>query len=409
MIFKIAWRYLRGKKSTQAIQIISWVSMVAMAVGTAALIIVLSVFNGFESFIQDLYTDFYPDIRMTARQGKYLKQDEAFEDKLLQLPGITAISHTLDEKVLLSFDASQVIATVKGIDRAYDLTTHFSQKIRYGSLPPYDSVHYPPMVLGLGISNKLGANEESGLPIRCYAFRKEAIQTQTDVSSVYNSLSFMVSGIYMLQEEIDQQYAFTHLATLQELCDEQGMVSSLELKLDPEADADAIKQQIGAIAEASGYTIETRYEQNRTLYFIMKSERWAVFAILTLMLFIASFNIVGSLSMLVIEKSKDIAIFQAMGMPIRQVRRIFITSGILMAVIGAGLGSILALLILLGQQHFGWIRLGQQGSFLLDAYPVEIRWTDFILIYSTVILLAVLAAWMPASRVSRLGKQLKTF
>ena len=407
MIFQIAWRYLWGKKSTQAIQLIAWVSMLAMAVGTAALLVVLSVFNGFESFIKELYSDFYPDIRMTAKVGKTFSLSPSFEAQIQALPNVDACSHTLEEKVLLNFDENQVIATLKGIDRTYDLTSHFSRKIKYGSLPEADSQHHPPLVLGLGLSNRLAANEESGLPLLCYSFRKEAIGMQVDPTSVYNTQLFMVSGIYMLQEEIDQQYAFTHLDEVQALTGQNGQLSAIELKLHDNTLADETKKELQQLPGATDFKIETRYEQNRTLYFIMQSERWAVFAILTLMLIIASFNIIGSLSMLVIEKEKDIAIFQAMGMNKRQIRNIFLLTGILMAIIGAGIGSILALVLLWGQQAFGWIKLGQDGAFLIEAYPVDIQAQDFVLIYSTVLFLAMLASFIPAMKASKKSNSLR--
>jgi lipoprotein-releasing system permease protein len=217
----------------------------------------------------------------------------------------------------------------------------------------------------------------------------------------------MVSGIYMLQEEIDQQYAFTHLDQVQALTGQNGQLSAIELKLHDYTLADETKKELQQLPGASDFKIETRYEQNRTLYFIMQSERWAVFAILTLMLIIASFNIIGSLSMLVIEKEKDIAIFQAMGMNKRQIRNIFLLTGMLMAMIGAGIGSILALVLLWGQQTFGWIKLGQDGAFLIEAYPVDIQAQDFVLIYSTVLFLAMLASFIPAIKASKKSNSLR--
>ncbi len=399
MIIRIAWRYFTGRKSTQAIQIISWVSVMAMAVGTAALIIVLSVFNGFEGFIQGLYSDFYPAIRISAIQGKTFPISAARTQQITAIPGVKAISHTLEEKVLLRFNESQVIANIKGIDSQYHWVSRMTDHVKYGQMDFNQTSAITPIVLGIGLSNKLGATETSPLPLSAYLF--DHTKHNHGFLGNINTELFQVQGIFTLQDDIDNQYAFVPLSALQEVSEQTGLASSIEVSISLQADADKIRNQMMKMADMKGLKAETRYEQNHTLFFILKSERWAVFAILCLMLFIASFNIVGSLSMLVMDKERDIAILQTMGLRPMGVRNIFLGTGIILSGTGAMIGGLLALGVCFGQQYFGWVRLGDGDNFLIEAYPVEVRSTDFLLVMGTVMLLAMMASWYPAQKAAR--------
>lgn len=397
MILTIAWRYIRGKKSTQAIQVISWVSILAMAIGAAALIIVLSVFNGFEGFVKDLYSNFYPSIRITPVHGKSLPVDTTFLNALQKIKGVQAISGSLEERVLFTNNETQVIATLKGIDTNYNKVTSIKEHVRYGNMDFSNTTGVVPAVLGIGVSNKLGASEESRFPVTCYAFRNGK-GSLLDMATSYQSMLMQVTGVYVLQEEIDSRYVLAPLDAVQELSGKPGQFSSIELKLNGDADDQDAKAAILNIPGAVRFTVETRYEQNKTFYFILKTERWAVYAILTLMLLIASFNIVGCLSMIVMEKDKDIAILKTMGMTGRQVQGIFLNTGMLLSVIGAGIGCLLAGILCFLQQQFGFVKLGGSGSFLLEAYPVAMRLSDFLLVFATVILIAGLASLYPSAR-----------
>ncbi|MBK7762775.1 MAG: ABC transporter permease [Bacteroidetes bacterium] len=406
MIFQFAWRYFKGKKSTQAVQIISWVSVFAMAIGTAAIIIVLSVFNGFETFIKDLYSDFYPQIKITAKQGKTFARNTNYLFQLTHINGMQSVSETLEEKVLLNYHENQVIVTLKGIDDHYNEVSKISEKVRYGTMDFSTASEIPPILLGIGISNTLGASESSPLPITCYAFNQQA-SGFNDIGNAYFSSLFEVKGVYVLQDEIDNQYAFTPLSVLQELVQKPTQISALEISLTQDADEESICKQIAALPYSKQLKIETRYEQNKTLYFILKSERWAVFAILVLMLVIASFNIVGCMSMLVMDKEKDIAILKTMGMQTIHVKQIFIVTGIILSVIGAFIGSAIAILICWLQQHFGFVKLGSSDAFLIDAYPVKMQLSDFVIVMLTVILIATLASLYPAIKASKKAIELR--
>jgi lipoprotein-releasing system permease protein len=400
MILQFAWRYIMGKKSTQAVQIISWVSVLAMAVGTAALIVVLSVFNGFEFFIKNLYSDFYPALKITAIKGKNFSDQDSIYQVLKNTKGIHSISKTLEEKVLFSYEDNQIIGTLKGIDTAYLNVTHIDKNVRDGYMSLSDSNELANIVLGVGMSNRLGISDISILPLNCYSFKKES-NSMMDMAQAYNNTYFTVTGVYYLQEEIDNQFAFASLDIVQQLTQNENNISSLEISFEPNADIENIQQQLKPFLTQKGLSSATRYEQNKTLYFILKSERWAVYAILTLMLIIASFNIVGSLSMLVIEKQKDIAILKAMGMQNRQIKKIFLTTGIFLSVLGASIGCILAATICIVQQQFGLVKLGGSGSFLIEAYPVKMLAGDFVLVMTTVVVIAIFASWIPSVKASK--------
>jgi lipoprotein-releasing system permease protein len=402
MILIFAWRYLKGKKSTQAVQIISWVSVAAMAVGTAALIIVLSVFNGFEGFIKELYSDFYPEIKISASVGKNFQFSAENKFKLNSIKSIQSVSYSLEEKILMAHDETQMIGIIKGVDEQYDEVTNFTKHIKYGKAYFKDVANeFPKIVLGLGVSNKLSVNEQSALPMNCYAFKKNAAFNSLNPDAVYSSSLYQVSGVYLLQDVIDNQYGFASLESVQNLTDKPNELSSIELKLKNNANADDVKASLQQLFKSQPFKIETRLEQNRTLYFVLKSERWAVYAILTLMLIIASFNIIGSLSMLVIEKEKDIAILKTMGMQNNIIQKIFLSTGVLLSMLGAVIGCILALVICLLQQHFGFVKLGSGDSFLINAYPVKLHVFDFVLVLATVVFIAALASLIPSIKASK--------
>ena len=400
MILQFAWRYFKGKKSTQAIQIISWVSVMAMAVGTAALLIVLSVFNGFEDFIKKLYSDFYPQVKVSPMSGKTFQDDSVLIYQIKSIEGIKAVSKTLEHKVLFSYEENQVIATIKGIDTAYNSVTRMKDNIRFGKMDFSLPSELSPIVMGLGLSNRLGASDESILPINCYSFKKES-GSMMDLGQPYNNTYFTITGVFGLQEEIDNQFALAPLDITQQLSENENKISAYEIAFTEEADQKKALKKLSQLCTKYNLKAETRYEQNKTLYFILSSERWAVYAILTLMLLIASFNIIGSLSMLVIDKQKDIAILKTMGMENNRIRKIFLSTGVLLSLIGGALGSLIAVIVCVLQQQFGFVKLGGSGSFLIDAYPVEMKLTDFILVFITVIIISLLASLIPSIKASR--------
>ncbi len=399
MILQFAWRYFAGKKSTQAIQIISWVSVAAMAVGTAALIVVLSVFNGFESTIKNLYSDYHPDIKVSAAKGKNFEIDEKIISQIQSIKGVELISKSLEENVLLSSDENQAVVTLKGIDQYYDSVTHFLNTVEYGKVQLDSVQEMPSIVIGMGVSNKLGVTEESHFPLNAYVFKKNA-QFNLDPTQIYNSQPFVVNALFVMPE-IDNDFAFTSLQTLQDLSEMQNRYSSIEIKLLKNAKAGEVQKKINEIVAPLHLKAANRFEQNKTLFFILKSERWAVYAILSMMLLIASFNIVGSLSMLVIEKEKDIAILKTLGMQNAKIKKIFLATGILISLIGALIGCLIAWIICFIQIQFGIVKLGDSASFVVENYPVKPSVLDFFLVMATVVIIAMIASWIPAVKASK--------
>jgi lipoprotein-releasing system permease protein len=370
------------------------VSISAIAVGTAALLIILSVFNGFEGFIKDLYNSFYPEIKITAGSGKTFESNYTIIKSLDEIDGIKAVSYCLEEKVLLNYGEDQAIVTLKGVDSQYNTVTQLSNSINYGKMD--FSANKNVIVLGLGIANKLGASEQSLMPVTSYAFRNTKGYNLNAINS-FSQADFAVQGVFYLQDEIDETYAFAPLATVQNLLGKSASFSSIEIALDEGLSPAKVQRQLQNKLSKKGLNIATRYEQNKTLFMILSSERWAVYAILSLMLFIASFNIIGCLAMLILEKRKDIAILKTMGGQQIFIQKVFLSTSVLIALIGAGLGSLIAILFSVLQKNYGFLKLGDD-NFLVESYPVDMHWQDFVLIIITVVIIALISGYWPAKK-----------
>lgn len=406
MVWQFASRYLRAKKSTQAVNIISWVSISAITIGAAALIIVLSVFNGFENLVKSLYSSFYPEIKISPAEGKTMLVPASKLDSLQNIYGVKYISKSLQEKALLKYNDEKTIAILKGVDQHFAQVTGISGKIVRGTFNTGDA-DTPRAVVGIGIEAALGIDvEKSFIPMLIYLPRANV------ESFVFPEQAFFVGqagpdGTFAIQQDFDNQYVITSLAYMQELMGlSSNTVSELEVSLKPGIDLIQAKSDIAKIFGKKDYRVQTRYEQNRSLYQVMQTEKWFVYAILLFIFAIAAFNMIGCLSMLVIEKRRDITILKAMGAKHSLIQRIFLTEGLLIAIIGAGAGTLIAVLICLGQQKYGWVKLGG-GTFVVDSYPVNMQYTDFILVWLTILIIALLASWYPALKASRQPVELK--
>ncbi|GAA4302478.1 ABC transporter permease [Compostibacter hankyongensis] len=400
MILQFASRYFIAKKSTQAINIISWVSMIAIAVGAAALIIVLSVFNGFEDLVKSLYSSFYPALKVSPVEGKTILVPPDTLRQLHAVPGIKDIAEVLEEKAVLQYNnGGEVIAVLKGVQRNYRDVSGIAQRIVRGE---YNTgrTDAPTAVVGVGVEAALGIDvKRSFIPLAIYMPDRHVRQFLSPEQALKRGQIYPV-GAFAIQQDFDDHYVITNLDYLRSLLDlKPGEVSALEISLKIPEDMDAVKQRVQQLL-GSRYQVQTRYEQNRSLYNVMEVEKWAVYAILSFILIIAAFNMIGSLSMLVIEKEKDITILKAMGMRNSGVRRIFLAEGMLIALVGAAIGIFIALALCLLQQHFGLIRI-PGDSFVVQAYPVSMQGSDFILVSVTILVIALLASWYPALRASR--------
>jgi lipoprotein-releasing system permease protein len=405
--FLFAWRYFKAKKSTNAINIISWVSLVAIVLITAAFIILLSVFNGFEGLVKSLYSSFYSDLKISPSEGKSMVITGGQLAKIKQLRNISAYSMVVEEKSLLQNGEIQTIVYLKGVDENYTKVTSVADKLLRGTFELGDSLKAN-VVLGSGIENALGVqSDRSVYPLTAYLFKRGVNINVVDPYEAFSADNIFAAGTFFIQQDIDNKYAITNVGFMKRMLsmalDEYG---SVEIKLD-NIDKDASTKKDLQQILGKNYLIETRYEQNQSLYSVMTLEKWVIYGILTLMLIVAAFTMIGALTMLVLEKQKDIQVLKALGADNSRIRRIFLTEGLLLAGMGSTAGILLAILICWAQVKYKLIAI-QGGTFLIDYYPVKLVPSDFIMVLATVMFIAFLASWFPARKAALQPVELKS-
>ncbi|MFL5745505.1 MAG: FtsX-like permease family protein [Niastella sp.] len=397
MNFLFAWRYFKAKKSTNAINVIAWVSIVAIMGITFAFIVVLSVFNGFEGLVKSLYSSFYPDIKISAKTGKTIVLTPQQLQKIAAIKGVRAYSLVAEEKTLLINGDVVVPVNLKGVDTSYESVTGVAQKLIRGNFQT-GSADEPSLVLGNGVENAVGIESDKYLyPLSVYAFKRGMNFNAADPYQSVQAARIVTSGTFLIQQDIDNQYAITNLDFMKGLMGlKSDEYSSLEIGLHGSVDIDDVQKEIQQLLGTT-YSVETKYGQNQSLYSVMSLEKWAIYGILTLMLIVAAFTMIGSLTMLVMEKQKDIQVLKSMGANNKLIQKIFLTEGLLLAGIGSVGGIILAVLFCWAQVKYKIIAI-QGGTFLIDYYPVQIVASDFLLVLLTVSLVAFLASWFPSRR-----------
>jgi lipoprotein-releasing system permease protein len=399
MYFIFAWRYFKAKKSTNAINIISWVSVTAIIIGTASLIIILSAFNGFESLVKSLYSSFYTDLRVMPVKGKIMTLSKDQVQKLAHFPGIKAVSLIAEEKALLQNGEYQAIVFIKGVDSNYAAVAGVPGKMIRGSFN-VGTAALPRVILGAGIENAIGVmSDRSLLPISVYLPRKGGASLSNPLESLSQG-EIIPAGSFAIQSEFDNKYVITNIDFLRQYLNYgEDEYSSVEIAL---TDLHAEKKvQLGLQQLlGTGYQVQNKYEQNKSLYSTIQLEKWAIYAIFSLILLVAAFNMIGALSMLVLEKKKDIQVLQAMGAEQGLIRKIFLSEGLLLALIGASGGILVALILYYLQVNYKLVPL-QGESFLIDHYPVKLVFRDFLLVVGTVFLIGFLASWFPAMRAAK--------
>lgn len=399
MHFLFAWRYFRAKKSTNVINIIAWICITAIVVGTAALILVLSVFNGFEGLVKSLYSSFYPDIRIGASSGKVITLNNQQLQKLRGIKGIKNFSLVVEEKGILQIDENQSLVHLKGVDSNYKTTTSVAQHIDDGQYDIGTEIQ-PKLILGAGIEGALGIRAAHSIfPLTIHIPRRSGSE-QIDPLRDIASDTIHTSSAFMIQQDFDNKYAITNLQFLKDAMQlNPEEFTAVEIAVNDPSKTDDIKKEVVKLF-GKNYLVQNRYEQNQSLYSVMNMERWVFYAILCLILVVAAFNMVGALTMLVLEKQKDISILNALGANRNFILRVFLNEGFLLAIIGGVIGMLLALIMVIIQQQFHVIPL-TGGSFLIDYFPVELRLTDFILVAVTVIIIAFIASFVPALKASK--------
>lgn len=398
---KIARRYLFAKKSTNAINIITGIAVFGIAVGSAALVLVLSVFNGFEDLITGMYSNFNPDVKVLPAKGKTFEVDSVFITDLYNIEGVEVISQTLEETAFFDYKESQDFGTVKGVDVFYKSVTGIDSTVREGQYKLQDGdKEYA--VLGLGMRNKLRVNvDDLFSPMIVYMPKSGQVSIFEDP---FRRLPVYPAGTFVNQQEFNNKYVLTSIDFARRLLGAPNEVSALDIKLSDNANQ---SRTIANIQEQLGedFIVKNRYQQEEAFLKIMKMEKWLSFAIVSLMMLLVAFNMVGALWMIVLEKQKDIAILKSMGALDNMVRNIFLNEGVLLCLFGLLIGFTLALLTYGAQKAFGLVSI--PGNFIVEAYPISIRLIDFAVVTATVVAIGLLASIPPALRAKRVPAMIR--
>lgn len=400
--FYIARRYLFSKKSHNAINIISMICVCGVVVATIALVCALSVYNGFNDLVAGMFSSFDPELKITPRTGKVFDPTTSDMQKIRELPDIAFFSETLQDNALIRYHDRQDVAVVKGVDDAYQHLTMMDSALIDGNFTLQDEVaDYA--LLGVGLSSKLGARPGFASPLELYVPKRDVKVNLSNPSSSFNWKYAYTGGVFMINQQVyDEGYMIVPLSLARELFHYDKEVSAIELKLTEKADLSSVKKQIKSIL-GDEFIIRDRFEQQEASFKMMQIEKWMTFLILCFILAIALFNVVGSLSMLMIEKQDDVRTLRNMGASDSLIRRIFLFEGWMISGFGALIGIMIGLVLCLLQQSFGLIKLGQTaGAFIIDAYPVRVIFTDILVAFVTVAAIGFMAAWYP---VHYLGKK----
>lgn len=401
--FYIARRYLFSKKKHNAINIISGISVCGVALATLALVCTLSVFNGFQDMVAGFFTAFDPELKITARQGKVFDPQEADIRQVRQLPEIDVWTETLKESAMVQYKDRQAMAVIKGVEDNFEqLTSIDSLLYGTGRFVLNDSVvDYG--ILGVELVSELGTGLQFVDPLLVYAPKRNVRVNIANPSTAFNrDYLFSPGAVFVVnQQKYDARYILTSLSFARRLFDYDTEVSAIELKLKPGSDTRAVQQKIQELL-GEGFAVQDRYEQQEDVFRIMEIEKLISYLFLTFILAIACFNVIGSLSMLILDKREDVETLRKLGADDRLVARIFLFEGRLISFFGAVAGIGLGLLLCYLQQRFGLISLGGgNGSFVVDAYPVSVHATDVIGVFVTVTAVGFLSVWYPVRYLSK--------
>ena len=391
----IAYRYLFSKKKINAINVITAIAMLGFGVGGFAMVVVLSTFNGFENIVEATINNYDPDIKITAKGKKTFIYNDALKSKVEQEIAVINVSKSLEEKVVIKYDQHQEIAKIKGVDSDFE-ASKFDSLMVIGNFMLGDTARSFG-VFGGGLANKLNLFPGSPELITVFVPRRDVAYNSLNPVASLSSKYLRASGIFIVHEEIDGETFITSLDFAQDLLSCPNSISSLELSIDQNTDPTVVKESLQELL-GSEWEVKTRRELNELIYKIFSSEKWFTFAILSLVLIISSFNIFGSLIMLVLDKKNDISILKSMGTTEQIIRRVFMWQGSYIAIIGGGVGVLLASVLVWSQEYFGWFTM--DNAMVLE-YPVELLLNDVLLTFGTVVLLGYLISIYPARKASK--------
>ena len=401
--FFIARRYLFSKKSTHVINVISSISVIGVAVATMAPVIVLSVFNGFHDLVASLFTSFDPQLKVVPVEGKTAPADDPILTKIRLLPQVDVATETVEDQALAIYNDHQAMVKIKGVDDNFAELSHITD-ILYGD--GSFSLHAANLeygIVGIRLAQNLGIGAQWDGFLKIYAPKKEGQLDMTNPGDGFVVDSLNSPGVLFAvkQAKYDKNYIITSISFARNLFGQQGMLSDLELRLKPGSNLDAVKAEMQQIA-GNKYKVLDRFEQQEDTFKIMSIEKMIAYIFLTFILVVACFNIIGSLSMLIIDKKNDVVTLRNLGANDKQITRVFLFEGRMIAVIGAVIGIGLGLLLCFLQQQYGFVRLGDsEGSFIVDAYPVSVHYSDVAIIFVTVIAVGWLAVWYPVRALSK--------
>ncbi len=402
--FFVARRYLFSKKSTHVINIISSISVIGVAVATMALVIVLSVFNGFHDLVATLFTSFDPQLKVVPVEGKTAPADDPILTEIRQLPQVDVATETVEDQALAVYQGRQAMVIIKGVDDNFSELSHIND-ILYGD--GTFSLHAANLqygTVGIRLAQTLGIGAQWDGFLKIYAPKREG--QLVDLSNpgdgfVADSLNSPGVLFAVKQSKYDKNYILTSISFARNLFGQQGMLSDLELRLKPGSDLNAVKAQMQQIA-GTKYKVLDRFEQQEDTFKIMSIEKLMAYIFLTFILVVACFNIIGSLSMLIIDKKDDVVTLRNLGATDKQITRVFLFEGRMISAIGAIIGVGFGLLLCLLQQEFGFVKLGNsEGSFIVDAYPVSVHYIDVAIIFVTVLVVGWLSVWYPVRYLSK--------
>ena len=396
----IANRYLLAKKSHNLINIITWISILGISVGSFALIVVLSAFNGLEKVISSMNSRLTPDLQIAAVKGKTIDLTAFPLGQVKDIQGVQYVIPTITEDALFRANDKQHIGQVKGVGLEYQDIARINDITYGGDGLQLSDGEYEYAVPGAGVAWSLGINAHNPYAMVRVYVPKRGNASQMSLENSFNSDVLNVRSIFSTEQEQDEKLVLVPFDWLSELLEYENKATNVELFLAPNVDANKVKKSVTAII-GEDFTVKNQQEQQETLYKIMRSEKWAVYVILTFILILATFNVVGSLSMLMIDKRKDTEILKSMGADNRLIQKIFMNEGLLISVAGGIIGLLLGIILVLLQQQFGFVKFGTGGNYVVDAYPVLLKFKDVLLIFATILVVGCTSAFLTVRHAMR--------
>ena len=396
----IANRYLLAKKSHNLINIITWISIVSVSVGAFALIVVLSAFNGLEQVVSSMSNLLAPDVQITAVKGKTIDLSAFPTERIEAIPGVEQVVPTIIEDALFRANDKQHIGQVKGVGLAYEQVERLGNVVFDDDALVLHDDEADLALPGAGVAWYLGINAYDPYTLLRIYVPKRGNASSMSLENGFNSGVLTVRRVFATEQEVDQKVVLVPYPWLAELLDYDQKATAVELFLSPQADVGRVKKELKPLL-GEGYAVKDQKEQQVTLYRVMRSEKWAVYVILTFILILATFNVVGSLSMLMIDKRKDTGILKAMGADNRLIKRIFLNEGLLISVAGGLIGLVLGIVLVLLQQRFGFVKFGTGGNYVVEAYPVLLKFKDVLLIFATIVVVGGTSAFLTVRRAMR--------